>query len=164
EDIQRQPVANPLLTMQGRLAGVAITTENGLPGGNVSVSIRGRGSVAAGNSPLYVIDGVPFAADPLHRNISSGANGAVSPFNIIDPSSIASIEVLKDADATAIYGSRAANGVVLITTKKGQGGDTRVNLNISQGLSEASRISPYLNLGEYLAFRREAFANDGLEP
>jgi len=164
EDIQRQPVANPLLTMQGRLAGVAITTENGLPGGNVSVTIRGQGSIAAGNSPLYVIDGVPFLSDPLHRNSSTGANGAISPFGIIDPGSIASIEVLKDADATAIYGSRGSNGVMLITTNKGRGGDTRVNLNVSQGISQVSRITPYLNLGEYLDLRREAFANDGLEP
>ncbi len=117
EEIGRQPVSNPLAALQGSSPGLLVTQSNGLPGSNFNVSIRGYNSIQNGNSPLYIIDGVPFINDADVLTQRSVIN-ASSPFNTIDPSQIESIEILKDADATAIYGSLGANGVILITTKK----------------------------------------------
>eukprot|EP01096_Ripella_sp_DP13-Kostka_P009088 TRINITY_DN3439_c0_g1_i4.p5 TRINITY_DN3439_c0_g1~~TRINITY_DN3439_c0_g1_i4.p5 ORF type:complete len:278 (+),score=-43.96 TRINITY_DN3439_c0_g1_i4:418-1251(+) len=120
KDIENQPVTNVLATMQGRMAGVSIVQTTGVPGGGFDIQIRGQNSLRTnGNNPLYIIDGVPYSSDP----IGTGINSAVlptqpSPLNSINPDQIESIEVLKDADATSIYGSRGANGVVLVTTKK----------------------------------------------
>lgn len=167
EEIERQPVTNPLSAIQGRMSGVFVNTENGMPGGNIKVQIRGRGSINAGTDPLYIIDGVPFISEPLNYAfglLSTGISGSTSPLNILNPNDIESIEVLKDADATAIYGSRAANGVILITTKKGGSGKTKVDLNISQGVSSLSVFPALLNLKEYLKLRREAFENDNITP
>jgi TonB-linked SusC/RagA family outer membrane protein len=166
EEIEKQPVTNVLSALSGRAAGVFVQTTNGLPGGNIKVQIRGQGSVAAGTDPLFIVDGVPFTSSPL--NAINGqfinANGMVSPLNSIPPADIESIEILKDADATAIYGSRGANGVVLITTKKGQAGDTRLNISFSQGFSKSGNLPVYLGLKDYLEMRRQAFANDGVTP
>jgi TonB-dependent starch-binding outer membrane protein SusC len=166
EEIARQPVSNPLAALQGRVPGAFIQTQNGLPGGNVKVQIRGQGSIAAGIDPLYIVDGVPFVSTPLNTISTDfvNINGPVSPLNSINPADIESIEILKDADATAIYGSRAANGVVLITTKKGKEGKTKVNINIYSGASKISHFANYLNLRDYLAIRREAFTNDARTP
>lgn len=119
KDIEKQPVTNVLATMQGRMAGVNITQNTGTPGGGFEIEIRGQNSLRSnGNQPLYIIDGVPYASDPIGAGINSaGIPFLPSPLNSINPDQIESIEVLKDADATAIYGSRGANGVVLITTK-----------------------------------------------
>jgi len=164
-DISEQPVVNPIQAMQGRATGLFITTQNGLPGGNLKVQIRGQGSIAAGTDPLYVIDGVPFLSSPITGNgITNGAAGAISPFTLLSPGDIESIEVLKDADATALYGSRAANGVILITTKKARSDKTSFSLDFYRGISRVSRLVDYLDLREYLAFRKEAFKNDGLVP
>jgi TonB-dependent SusC/RagA subfamily outer membrane receptor len=122
DEIRKQPVTNPISAIQGRAAGVFVNTQNGLPGGNIIVQIRGKGSINAGTDPLYIIDGVPFNSTPLNSSfitLSDGIGGAVSPLNSLNPADIESIEILKDADATAIYGSRAANGVILITTRNG---------------------------------------------
>ncbi len=165
--IERQPVANPVAALQGRAAGVFVTTQNGMPGGNVSVQIRGKGSINAGTDPLYVIDGVPFGSTPLSNGfnvLSTGINGAISPLNSINPSDIESIEILKDADATAIYGSRAANGVVLITTKKGKAGKTRFDVSVYTGFNEVSAFPAMLGLSDYLRLRREGFTNDNVLP
>jgi len=128
KDIEFQPVVNPLQAIQGRVAGVDITQSSGIVGGNMDIEIRGTnfmGDKFSGrNNPLYIIDGVPFLSNAL--GLSSGNIGieilqnGISPLNAINPNDIESIEVLKDADATAIYGSRGANGVVLLTTKKGK--------------------------------------------
>lgn len=164
-DIEKQPVSNPLAALQGMAPGVLVQTQNGLPGGNITVQVRGRGSLASGTDPLFIIDGVPFLSAPVYGNgISSGANGAISPFSIINPADIASISVLKDADATAIYGSRGANGVVLITTKRGKAGQDDLTVDVSQGFSTVGRLNSYLNLKQYLQLREQAFKNDQVAP
>ncbi|GGI24887.1 SusC/RagA family TonB-linked outer membrane protein [Pedobacter mendelii] len=173
-EIGKQTIENPLLALQGRIAGVQITQDNGLPGAGVRMNIRGAytGLSGAGFIPLYVIDGVPFtlfngaqpAADNLNANGVSAANGAVSPFSMIAPEDIERIDILKDADATAIYGSRGSNGVVLITTKKGSTGKTSYNFNLNSGVSNVSNFIPMMNTEEYLATRKAAFARSGVTP
>ncbi|MET4138415.1 SusC/RagA family TonB-linked outer membrane protein [Pedobacter sp. UYP1] len=165
--IEKQPVANILSALSGRMPGVFVQTTNGLPGGNINVQIRGKGSIAAGTNPLYIIDGVPMDANAAGLSAAIGASniaGATSPLNSLNPADIESITVLKDADATAIYGSRATNGVVLITTKKGKSGKTQIELNVSQGINQVANYPRLLNLDQYLQIRREAFANDGKIP
>jgi TonB-linked SusC/RagA family outer membrane protein len=164
EDIEKQPVSDPISALQGRASGVSIQTNNGLPGGNITVQIRGQGSIASGTAPLYIVDGVPFISTPLITGSGTGATGAISPLSILNPDDIESITILKDADATAIYGSRAANGVILITTKKGTAGKTSFQVNANQGFSEISRYPQLLSLPQYLEMRREAFKNDGITP
>jgi TonB-dependent starch-binding outer membrane protein SusC len=160
-EIENQPVSNPLAALQGRAAGVYITQSNGLPGSNFTVQIRGRNSIQQGTEPLYVIDGVIFPAERLVQRSVLNAN---SPFNTINPLDIESIEILKDADATAIYGSRGSNGVVIITTKRPKKDRTELAVNVYSGVGMVTRATPLLNTPQYLAMRREAFANDGVTP
>jgi TonB-linked SusC/RagA family outer membrane protein len=164
KDIEKQPVSNVLATMQGRMAGVNITQNTGMPGGGFSVEIRGRNSLRAdGNNPLYIIDGVPYSSQDIGSSFTSGnMPSRTNPLNSINPGDIASIEVLKDADATAIYGSRGANGVVLITTKKGKEGKTAFMVNYQYGLGQVTRFMDLMDTPQYLAMRKEAFANDGV--
>ncbi|MFC6095692.1 SusC/RagA family TonB-linked outer membrane protein [Flavobacterium qiangtangense] len=164
DDIKNQPVANVLATMQGRMAGVSITQNTGTPGGGFEIQIRGQNSLRAdGNRPMYIIDGVPYDSESLTDGFTSGVlAGKPSPLNSIPPEQIASIEVLKDADATAIYGSRGENGVVLITTKKAKGGKTAFSARFTRGAGRATRFMKLMNTQQYLAMRREAFANDGI--
>ncbi len=164
KDIEKQPVSNVLATMQGRMAGVNITQDTGMPGGGFSVEIRGRSSLRAdGNNPLYIIDGVPYSSQDIGSSFTSGnMPSRTNPLNSINPGDIASIEVLKDADATAIYGSRGANGVVLITTKKGKEGKTAFMVNYQYGLGQVTHFMDLMNTQQYLAMRKEAFANDGV--
>ena len=171
-DIEKQPVSNPLLALQGRMSGVQVDQATGLPGSGVRLQIRGRNSIASGNEPLYVIDGVPYPSlnliNPLQNVLgSSGLSGTHvpgSPFSYINPSDIESIDVLKDADATAIYGTRGANGVVLITTKKGKQGKLTVSLNVQNGFGKVANRVNVLNTRQYLDMRYEAFKNDGATP
>ncbi|RZK13129.1 MAG: SusC/RagA family TonB-linked outer membrane protein [Flavobacterium sp.] len=162
KDIENQPVTNILATMQGRMPGVSIIQTTGVPGGGFDVKIRGQNSLRSeGNSPLYIIDGVPYASDPIGYNqTSTSYPNPTSPLNSIDPNNIESIEVLKDADATAIYGSRGANGVILISTKKGKAGKTKFSFNTSTGISKVARFMNLMNTEEYLAMRKQAFIND----
>ncbi len=164
KDIEKQPVTNVLAAMQGRMAGVAITQTTGVPGSGFDIRIRGLNSIRSdGNAPLYVIDGVPFASDAIgDSQTSSTIPTATSPLNSINPSDIESIEILKDADATAIYGSRGANGVVLITTKKGKAGRTQFIASASTGTGQITKKLDLLNTPQYLAIRQQAFANDGI--
>jgi TonB-dependent SusC/RagA subfamily outer membrane receptor len=152
KNIARQPVNNPLLVLEGRVPGPIIQQTNGIPGGSTIVRIQGQYSIEYGNDPFYVIDGVPY-----YCRIADG-----SPLNYIKPSDIESIEVLKDADATAIYGSRAANGAIVITTKKGKTGNTREDFDLQNGWGKVTRTLPVLNTRQYLAMRHEALPNDGL--
>jgi TonB-linked SusC/RagA family outer membrane protein len=168
-DIEKQPVTNLLSALSGRASGVFVQTTNGLPGGNVNIQIRGKGSVNAGTTPLCIIDDVPFSSGiggnftSASGALSSGSvNGPVSPFNSLNPDDIESISILKDADATSIYGSRGSNGVVLITTKKGRIGKTKLDITVSQGINKAAELPRLLNLQQYLQIRHEAYANDGL--
>lgn len=164
KDIDMQPVSNPLATLQGRMAGVNVTQTTGVPGGGFTIQVRGRNSIRTdGNSPLYIVDGMPFSSD---NRSNSGASagilaGGMSPLNGINPSDIDSIEILKDADATAIYGSRGANGVVLITTRKGKAGKTTFTTNAYTGAGRVTRFIDLMKTPQYLNMRRQAFANDG---
>ncbi|NLR68902.1 SusC/RagA family TonB-linked outer membrane protein [Chitinophaga varians] len=168
EEISRQPVSNPLVALEGRVPGVLITQSSGAPGASVKVQVRGQNSLINGSEPLYIIDGIPFAPNNNNVNyltsILSQGDAGLSPFSMINPSDIESIEVLKDADATAIYGSRGANGVVLITTKKAKSGKTTVTANINTGASTTTRGLQMMDTRQYLSMRREAFKNDGITP
>lgn len=171
-DIAKQPVNNPLLALQGRVPGMTIDQATGVPGGSVKVRIQGTNSLNRGLAPLYVVDGIPIRSSMMpnqggfilgssNDNLSE-PSGSGNPLNYINPADIESIDILKDADATAIYGSRAANGAVLITTKKGKVGEAKVNVNIQNGWGKVTRMIKTLNTQQYLAMRKEAFANDGL--
>lgn len=162
KDIADQPVLDPLAALQGRVSGLMITSSNGLPGSSFSVMLRGRNSIDGKNDPLYIVDGVPFVSEPLNQFTS--ANGEQSPLASINPNDIERIDILKDADATAIYGSRGANGVILITTKKGTSGTTRFSFNVTSGGSKVVNMLDMLSTEEYLKMRKEAFANDGRTP
>jgi len=163
--IGEQPVVDPIAALEGRVAGLSIQQiGSGLPGGAYKVLIRGQSSLTNGSNPLYIVDGVPFTSIPLNAVYTSSIAQGLSPFNSLDISSIESIEVLKDADATSIYGSRGANGVIIITTKKGQAGKTKVDVNLNQGISQATHLMPLMNTQQYLTMRHQAFANDGATP
>src|SRR5690606_24911974 len=165
KDIEKQPVNNPLEALQGRMTGVDIVQTSGVAGSGFEVKIRGQNSIMAGNNPLYIIDGVPYDGNSMSdRNISGQIMpmGNISPLNMINPATIESIEILKDADATAIYGSKGANGVVLITTKKVKGGKTNYTFNVHSGVASISSKVKLLNPQQYLEMREEAFANDGI--
>lgn len=165
EVIEKQPVSNPLAALIGRMPGVQVTQNTGVPGGGFSVQIRGRNSISSGNAPLYIIDGVVLPSVSLAAsNIGNYIVPDASQLSNIDPANIESIEVLKDADATAIYGSRGANGVVRITTKKGETGKPKVDVQFTQGSGNISHRMELLNTEQYLAMRREAFANDNAVP
>lgn len=165
EDIQKQPVNNPLLALEGRVPGLFITQGSGIPGAGVTVRIQGQNSIANGNDPFYVVDGVPYTQEWFGTGkdgiLQAGAaNG--NPLSYINPDDIESISVLKDANATAIYGSRAANGAILITTKKGKAGETKINVSLQNGWGEVTRKLDLLNTQQYLAMRHEALKNDGI--
>ncbi|MEA1849894.1 SusC/RagA family TonB-linked outer membrane protein [Chryseobacterium sp. MHB01] len=169
KDIAQQPVSNPLAALSGKIPGLVVTQSSGVSGTSFSIQVRGRNSLAQGSDPLILIDGIPFAPQNQGINVLSSAitssNGSsLSPFTTIDPAIIESIDVLKDADATAIYGSRGANGVILITTKKGMAGKTNVTARIDQGILSAPRGMELMNTGQYLDMRREAFSNSGITP
>lgn len=164
-DIQKQPVSNPLAALQGRVPGLEIIQQSGVPGSNFQVRIRGTNSIANGNDPLYIIDGVPFTSSSLSMTETSGlisGPGGFSPMNAVNPNDIESIEVLKDADATAIYGSRGSNGVIIITTKRGRKGSTNLELNFYTGAGKVTRKMDLLSTDQYLQMRHEAFANDNV--
>ncbi|MDQ6532121.1 SusC/RagA family TonB-linked outer membrane protein [Flavobacterium sp. LHD-85] len=162
KDIENQPVTNVLATMQGRMAGVNITQSTGVPGGSFNIQIRGQNSIRPdANSPLYIVDGVPYSSETVgYSQTSTIFPSTTSPLNSINPDAIESIEVLKDADATAIYGSRGANGVVLITSKKGKEGKTKFSVSASTGTGSVTRLMEMLNTEQYLAMRHQGFAND----
>ncbi|BAV07552.1 SusC/RagA family TonB-linked outer membrane protein [Filimonas lacunae] len=175
EDIKKQPVQNPLNALQGRVAGAVITQANGLPGSRVTIQIRGQNSIdptGAGVQPLFLIDGVPFNMNdnsfPVSNDLNSrgafAAAGGLSPFSMINPEDIERIDILKDADATAIYGTRGSNGVVMITTKKGKAGKTKVDVKLYRGWGKVAHYIPMMNTQQYLAMRKQAFANDGITP
>lgn len=164
KDIENQLINNPLTALQGRTPGVFIEQASGLPGSGVTVRIQGINSIRGGRDPYYVIDGVPYISQLLPtENGTMGYSGssAGNPLSYLNTADIESIEVLKDADATAIYGSRAANGAVLITTKKGKVGPVRVNVMAQSGWGKLGNKMDLLNTREYLEMRREALRNDG---
>ncbi|GHU96375.1 SusC/RagA family TonB-linked outer membrane protein [Bacteroidia bacterium] len=147
--------------MQGKIAGVQVNQNDGAPGGGVTIQIRGTNSFSTSSQPLYIVDGVPFDA-------SSGPSGSnnlqqSNPLALINPNNIESIEILKDASATAIYGSRGANGVVLITTKKGSAGSEKIEVSTNFSFSKISKRVKVLGAYDYAKYRNEQLANDGQE-
>ena len=165
EVIEQQPVANPLSALQGRVAGLTIQQSTSVPGGGFKVQLRGQNSIRAnGNDLFYVVDGVPYSGSSIASQFTSDIINRGNPLSAINPADIESIEILKDADATAIYGSRGANGVVLITTKKGKAGKLQVNFNTYQSFGKVARMLDLLDTKDYLAMRNEAFRNDGQMP
>jgi len=169
--IEKQPVNNPLLALQGRVPGLFIEQATGFAGTGVKVRIQGQNSMAYGNEPLYVVDGISYTSLLLpgsngilgYSGGFDGSAGSGNPLNFLNPADIESISILKDADATAIYGSRAANGAILITTKKGKDGDIKVNGNIQNGWGTVSRKLDLMNSQQYTEMRKEAFANDKVD-
>lgn len=164
--IEQQPVSDPILAMEGRVPGLFITQTAGNPGAPLNVMIRGQNSLNAlsQSPPLYIIDGIPFNSMPVENTIGGHGINGFTPLNTINPSDIESIDVLKDADATSIYGSRGAAGVIVITTKKGKAGDTKFTVDLSNGFGEATHLVPLASTAQYLAVRRQAFINDGVTP
>ena len=164
EEIENQPVVSPIQALQGRMAGVEIISGGANPGMASTIRIRGTNSLRQdGNYPLYIIDGVPISSEPVASNSLLSTSG-IDPLNNLNPANIESIEVLKDADATAIYGSRGSNGVVLITTKSGFQYGTGLEARVYTGVSKVPGRMDLLNTEEYLQVRREAFQNDEVEP
>ncbi|MEM7298230.1 MAG: SusC/RagA family TonB-linked outer membrane protein [Bacteroidota bacterium] len=162
ETLEKLPVISADQALQGLAAGVQVTASSGSPGGGVNVRVRGQTSISASNNPLYVIDGVPVVSGNLQQNGFGGQSGnALAGLN---PNDIESIEVLKDASSTAIYGARAANGVVLITTKRGKTGTTKVDIGYMRGFGNPTNIIDVLNADEWELIMNEARINDGLAP
>jgi TonB-linked SusC/RagA family outer membrane protein len=156
KDVGNQPVQSFEQSIQGKAAGVFIENSSGKLGQGIRVRVRGVSSISGGTQPLYVVDGVPVVAD----NISS-TTAATNPIADINPTDIESITILKDASASAIYGSRATNGVVLITTKRGKAGATRFNVGVQAGWSEPTHKREFLNSQEYVTLITEALTNRG---
>ncbi len=153
KDFNKGIVSNPIELIQGRAAGVQITPSSGEPGGAINVSIRGMNSIRSGNDPLFVIDGVPIGGGNVSPGGSDvgdvGGSQARNPLNFLNPEDIASIDILKDASATAIYGSRGANGVVLITTKKGSAGQSTFSYSTYAGVSQIRKKIDVLSATDY---------------
>ncbi len=153
EDFNKGVISSPEQLIQGKSAGVQITQSSGEPGGGVNIRIRGTSSVRGNNSPLYVVDGVPLSSGdvtPGGGDNGRGASAARNPLNFLNPNDIASIDILKDASATAIYGARGANGVVLITTKSGRGRKHQVEFSTNLSVSRMANRFDLLNAEEYL--------------
>ncbi|WP_353959674.1 SusC/RagA family TonB-linked outer membrane protein [Echinicola jeungdonensis] len=158
QTIQDIPAIGIDQAMQGRMAGVQINQNSGIPGAAISVRVRGSSSISASNRPLFVIDGIPMlTGSPSQFDYGGQSIDAITD---LSPSDIASIEVLKDASASSIYGSRAANGVILITTKRGADQKTQFNLNVYGGFQELWRKPEFLNRDQYLLLFKDAFAED----
>lgn len=159
-EILQTPVANVAQGLQGRVAGLQVVQNSAAPGGNVSVRVRGTNSIRGSSEPLFIVDGVQF-------NNGGGVND-LSPLSTINPNDIASVEVLKDASSTAIYGARGANGVVIITTKRGSAGRTVFTLDSYYGIQQPTKQIPVLNGAQFAeleneVYRRDVFPNPSAE-
>jgi len=167
EQVASAPVTSVDQALLGRAAGVQVVTSSGQPGAGAMVRIRGGNSISAGNDPLYVVDGVP-----LTTNLEDGTPGTLlgegmrglNPISALNPDDIGSIEVLKDASAGAIYGARAANGVVLITTKHGRPGQNSVSFGSYYGIQEVRRTLPVLDAAQFAQMVNTAYVNAGQPP
>ncbi|TAE11156.1 MAG: SusC/RagA family TonB-linked outer membrane protein, partial [Bacteroidetes bacterium] len=156
EDIKNIPAPSFESALQGRTTGVQITSGSGKVGQGFNIRVRGSSSLSASNQPLYVVDGIMITASSVNSN-----DEPVNPLADINVNDIESIDVLKDASAAAIYGARASNGVVVITTKRGKAGKTNINVGYSTGFGEPTRKRGFLNRAEYLELFREAGRNSG---
>ena len=163
--------------LQGKAAGVSVTNNSGQPGSAASIRVRGTTSISGTNEPLYVIDGVPVSGDATGKSMSGrpisgndfsssgdAGNNAVSPLSMINPSDIQSIDILKDASATAIYGSRGANGVIIITTKSGKAGNGKITYEGYTSISSIYKKLDVLNLREYAQWQKNLWSSYGNNP
>jgi len=157
DQIALTPVSTVEQTLQGKAAGLFIEANNGKIGGDVKIRIRGSSSINASNQPLIIVDGIPINTVAVNDYFNVNLN----PLNDIDFNDIASVEVLKDASASAIYGSRGANGVIIITTKRGKAGKSKITLDYQQGFSKPTRLREFLNAEEYIDYYTEAAINGG---
>ncbi|RXK86198.1 SusC/RagA family TonB-linked outer membrane protein [Filimonas effusa] len=148
-DITQTPVVNVAQGLQARVSGVQITQNNAAPGGNISVRIRGTNSINGSSEPLYIVDGIQISNEASVTD--------ASPLSTINPNDIESVEVLKDASATAIYGARGANGVVIISTKRGKNGPTRVQLETYQGIQQVTKTIDMLNAAGFAKLENEIY-------
>jgi TonB-linked SusC/RagA family outer membrane protein len=149
EEITQTPVSNVAQGLQARVSGVQVVQNSAAPGGNVSVRVRGTNSINGTSEPLYIIDGVQVS--------NGGGINDVSPLSTINPNDIESVEVLKDASSTAIYGARGANGVVLVTTKRGKSGATRVTYDGYYGVQQVSKTMDMMNATEFAGLENEVY-------
>jgi TonB-linked SusC/RagA family outer membrane protein len=163
EVLRNIPVPTVEQALQGKTAGVFIESLNGKSTGTTNMRIRGSSSITATNQPLFVVDGIPLTTESLN---STGAS--INPLTSINFNDVESIDILKDAASSAIYGSRGANGVVLITTKKGISGATKINFTVQTGFNEASRRRKFMNTTEYVKYFKDAAYNsdlsEGIDP
>ena len=157
-EVANAPVPSFEQALQGKAAGVFIENSSGKLGQGIKVRVRGTSSISNDTQPLYVVDGIPVISENL-----SGNGAATNPIADLNPNDIESISILKDASASAIYGSRASNGVVLITTKRGKSGNTRLTLGYQTGLSTPTHKKEYLNSAEFVEMAREAGASVGYQ-
>ncbi|MEC8610755.1 MAG: SusC/RagA family TonB-linked outer membrane protein [Bacteroidota bacterium] len=163
DEIKDKPSTNFSSSLQGKAAGVQITSDNGAAGASTSIRIRGVNTLSGGAEPLYVIDGIPLMNDDISE--SSSRNGYnISPLSLINPNDIENITILKDASATAIYGSRGANGVILITTKSGTRGKPKLKIDVSSGVSSETNRITMLNSKQYVDLYQQAWQSDGNDP
>jgi len=147
KNVEEKPITRVEQALIGQMAGVQVKQQTGMVGAALSIQVRGAGSITAGNEPLYVLDGFPL--DVASQSAAGGISG--SPLDNLNPNDIESVQVLKDAAAGAIYGSRAANGVVIITTKRGVAGKARISFNANFGVSQVSRKLDVLSAEEWVA-------------
>ena len=163
EELDKVQVPSIAQALQGRVAGVQVTQNSSAPGGGVSVRIRGSGSISSENEPLYVVDGIPISGgDANNPSASRGRGSSANPLAFLNPEDIASIEVLKDASSTAIYGARGTNGVVLVTTKQGRPGTSRMEFESSVGTQRFISMMPVLSAREWVDMANEIVKNDAL--
>ncbi|OAB79613.1 SusC/RagA family TonB-linked outer membrane protein [Cochleicola gelatinilyticus] len=161
ETVQSITTSNVAGALQGTVAGAQINSVSGAPGGEVSIRIRGASTINGNSNPLFVIDGIPMITEAtISDNFGNQQNSALSNLNIDD---IESVEVLKDAASTAVYGQRGSNGVVLITTKQGKRGGFRININSTVGFQNAIEKYDTMNYGQWLKFRDTASQNGGAD-
>jgi TonB-dependent SusC/RagA subfamily outer membrane receptor len=156
------PVASIDNALQGKVAGVQVMQNSGEPGSGISVRVRGPASLNAGNQPLYVVDGVPIISESYDQ--TSPSQQSMTAVTGLNPDEIASIDVLKDAAATAIYGSRGSNGVILITTKRGTIGGNTFGFTGYRGMQQVEKQVDMLNAQQYVELMYEGRTNDGLAP
>jgi len=166
EQLMMNPVNNVLQAVQNHVPGVFIQQMSGRPGSPINVNVRGKNTLVGNNQPLFIIDGVayPSGSLPILTNIDFAPLQGGNALDYIDMTQVESIDFLKDADATSIYGSRGAYGVILITTKKGKAGPNMLNVSVNTGVTVRGVSPELLNTEQYLQIRREAFANDKAKP
>ncbi len=161
DDLASIPETSVDKMLSGKMAGVSVSSSNGQPGSVATIRVRGTSSIGAGNNPLYVVDGIPVESGDV-----GGLSNSMNAIALINPSDIASVTVLKDAAAASIYGSRAANGVILITTKSGESGKSKITARARYGVSTIANDNDFgmANLEEYVQYQRDARINAGYNP